>query len=315
MNDKLAIVFPGQGSQTVGMLRELAAVFNHVQSTFTEASQILGYDLWDLVQNGPEEKLSQTEITQPALLTAGVAVWRIWREKNNELPTFMAGHSLGEYTALVCADAIAFADAVLLVRDRGRFMQNSCQCESAMVAIVGLDDNMVKQICNEAAQGEVLVPANYNSIGQIVLSGQLGAAKRAAELAQKTDAKIIKILPVSVPSHCELMQQASEQLSKRLLQLTINSPKISVIHNADVMCYSDPNKIRDTLVRQLYSPVRWVETIQFMVNSGIKCILECGPGKVLTGLNKRISKEITTDFIGEPEKIKGVLCHYKTKLH
>jgi [acyl-carrier-protein] S-malonyltransferase len=312
MNNKLAIVFPGQGSQAVGMLKELAAAFNQTQSTFIEASQILGYDLWDLAQNGPEEKLSQTEITQPALLTAGVAVWRIWQEKNNILPVFMAGHSLGEYTALVCAGAITFADALLLVRDRGRFMQESCQCESAMVAIVGLDDNTVRQICSEAAQGEVLVPANYNSIGQIVIAGQLGAAKRATELAKKANAKITKILPVSVPSHCMLMQQASEQLSKRLLQLIITPPKISVIHNADVACYSDPNKICDALIRQLYSPVRWVETVQFMISSGIKCILECGSGKVLTGLNKRISKEIITDSIGEPEKIKE-MCYVITK--
>lgn len=302
MNDKLAIVFPGQGSQSIGMLKELAAAFNHIQSTFTEASQILGYDLWDLAQNGPEERLNQTEITQPALLTAGVAVWRIWREKNNELPAFVAGHSLGEYTALVCADAISFADALLLVRDRGRFMQDSYHGESAMVAIVGLDNNVIKHICSEAAQeeGEILVPANYNSIGQVVLAGQLNAAKRAADLAKKAGAKITKILPVSVPSHCKLMQQASDQLSRCLSQVTINSPKISVIHNADVACYSDPDKIRDVLVRQLYSPVRWVETVQYMVNNGAKYILECGPGKVLTGLNKRISKEIIAD---------GVLCH------
>lgn len=314
MNSKLAMVFPGQGSQTIGMLKELAAVFNCVQSTFTEASQILGYDLWELVQNGPEEKLNQTEITQPVLLAAGVAVWRAWQEKNNVLPAIMAGHSLGEYTALVCADAITFVDALLLVRDRGRFMQDSYHDKGAMVAIVGLDDNAIKQICSEATQGEILAPANYNSIGQTVLAGQLGAAVRAAELAKKAGAKITKILPVSVPSHCKLMQQASKQLSERLLQLTINSPKIPVIHNADVACYTDPSKIRDVLVRQLYSPVRWVETVQYMVNNGIKCILECGPGKVLTGLNKRISKELITDFIGEPEKIKGALCYYKTKL-
>ena len=303
MNNKLAIVFPGQGSQTIGMLKELAAAFSQVQATFAEASQILGYDLWDLAQNGPEEKLNQTEITQPILLAAGVAVWRIWQEKNNVLPVFMAGHSLGEYTALVCADAIVFADAVKLVQDRGRFMQNSYRGESAMVAIVGLDSDAVKQICSEAAQGEVLVPANYNSIGQTVLAGQLGAAKRAVVLAKIAGAKITKILSVSVPSLCGLMKQAAMQLSERLSQLTINSPKIPVIHNADVACYSEPNKIRDTLVRQLYNPVRWVETVQFMINNGVNTILECGPGKVLTGLNKRISSDIAVDFLGEPEKI------------
>jgi [acyl-carrier-protein] S-malonyltransferase len=217
----------------------------------------------------------------------------------------MAGHSLGEYTALVCADAITFADAVKLVQDRGRFMQNSYRGESAMVAIIGLDSDAIEQVCSEAAQGEVLVPANYNSIGQTVLAGQLGAAKRAVVLAKIAGAKITKILPVSVPSHCELMKQAAMQLSERLAQITINSPRIPVIHNADVACYSEPNKIRDVLVRQLYSPVRWVETVQFMINNGIKTILECGPGKVLTGLNKRISSEIVVDFVGEPEKIKA----------
>ena len=303
MNNKLAMVFPGQGSQAIGMLKELAAAFSQVQAIFAEASQILGYDLWDLAQNGPEEKLNQTENTQPILLAAGVSVWQIWQEKNNALPVYVAGHSLGEYTALVCAEAIAFTDAVKLVQDRGRFMQNSYSGESAMVAIVGLDSDAVKQICSEAAQGEVLVPANYNSIGQTVLAGQLGAAKRAAVLAKIADAKITKILPVSVPSHCELMKQAAMQLSERLAQITINSPKIPVIHNADVACYSEPNKIRDALVRQLYSPVRWVETVQFMINDGVNTILECGPGKVLTGLNKRIGSEIKVDFIGEPEKM------------
>lgn len=304
MNSKLAMVFPGQGSQSVGMLKSLAAEFTQIQTTFAEASQILGYDLWDLAQNGPEEKLNQTEFTQPILLAAGVAVWRIWQEKNNLSPIFLAGHSLGEYTALVCAGSLLFSDALQLVRDRGRFMQDSYHGESAMVAIVGLDDDTVRKICSEAQQGEVLVPANYNSIGQVVLAGQLSAAERAAELAKNTGAKITKILPVSVPSHCMLMKPASDQLAKRLEQIVINAPKIPVIHNVDVACYEESNKIRDALVRQLYSPVRWVETVQFMVKNEVSSILECGPGKVLTGLNKRISKEIAADFIGEPEKIK-----------
>ena len=303
MQNKLAMVFPGQGSQKIGMLKELAIEYPQVQITFAAASQALGYDLWDLVQHGPEEKLNQTETTQPIMLTAGVAVWRVWQEKHSTLPNIMAGHSLGEYTALVCADAIKFNDAVKLVHDRGCFMQNSYSGASAMVAIVGLTNDTVAQICNEAAQNEVLVPANYNSIGQIVLAGQLGASQRVVELAKNAGAKIAKILPVSVPSHCMLMQPAAEQLSKRLAQLAINVSKIPVIHNADVVCYQDPDAIRAALTRQLYSPVRWVETIQFMVNNGTKYILECGPGKVLTGLNKRINGEIVTDFIGEPGKI------------
>jgi [acyl-carrier-protein] S-malonyltransferase len=303
MKNKLAIVFPGQGSQTVGMLKDLSAEFLQIQNTFAQASKILGYDLWDLAQNGPVEKLNQTEFTQPLLLTAGVAVWRIWREKNSASPAFMAGHSLGEYTALVCAEAISFEDGVTLVQDRGRFMQEASHNEGAMVAIVGLDGDVVEQICNEAAQGQVLVPANYNSIGQTVVAGQLEAAKRSVDLAKKAGAKIAMILSVSIPSHCALMKPAAEQLSARLAQITINTPKIPVIHNADVACHNDPNKIRDLLIQQLCNPVRWVETVQFMVDNGVKCILECGPGKILTGLNKRINKEIKTDFIGTPEKM------------
>ncbi|EKE01245.1 MAG: hypothetical protein ACD_21C00186G0001 [uncultured bacterium] len=306
MNSKLAMVFPGQGSQSIGMLKELAAEFPQIQITFAEASEVLNYDLWDLTQNGPIEKLNQTEFTQPALLTAGVAVWKIWREKNHTLPAFMAGHSLGEYTALVCAEAITFIDAVKLVRDRGHFMQNAYHSKGAMVAIVGLSDDLIEQICSEAARTEVLVPANYNSIGQTVLAGQLSAARRAVDLAKNAGAKIAKLLPVSVPSHCALMKPAAEQLLRRLEQVAISTPKIPVIHNADVANYHDPNEIRAVLARQLYSPVRWVETIQLMINNGVNHVLECGPGKVLTGLNKRISTEIITDFLGEPSKIVNI---------
>lgn len=300
MTNQLAIVFPGQGSQKVGMLQELSQTYPQILSIFNEASEILGYDLWNIVQNGPEEILNQTRITQPALLVASYAMWRIWQEQNpDKLPAFMAGHSLGEYTALVCADSIDFKTAVLLVQDRGYFMQEAFNGASAMVAIVALDTEIVKQICIQASQetNEILVPANYNSIGQIVLAGQFNAATKAAELAKAAGAKIAKILPVSVPSHCELMLPAAEKLKLRLAEITINTPKIPVIHNADVACYQDPDQIRDALVRQLYSPVRWVETIEFMVNHDIKTILECGPGKVLTGLNKRINPSIEVNCI------------------
>ena len=300
---KYAMVFPGQGSQSVGMLKELAINYSQVQETFSEASEVLGYDLWNLTQSGPEEKLNQTEFTQPALLASGVAVWRVWKNKNDVNPIFLAGHSLGEYTALVCAEAIDFIEAVKIVRDRGRFMQDAYHGQSAMVAIVGLDNDAIKKVCNEAAQNDVLVAANYNSIGQTVLAGELEAAKHAVLLAKSLGAKIAKILPVSVPSHCALMKPAAIKLASLLEQTIINSPKIPVIQNADVVCNDDPQKIRDALVRQLYSPVRWVETIQFMVNNGVRCVLECGPGKVLTGLNKRISSEIAVDFIGESQKI------------
>jgi len=295
MTNQLAIVFPGQGSQKVGMLQELSQQYPQVLITFNEASEVLDYNLWDVVQNGPEETLNQTQITQPALLVASYAMWRIWQEQNpGKIPAFMAGHSLGEYTALVCANAIDFKTAVLLVQDRGRLMQEAFTGASAMVAIVGLDTELVKQICTQASQetNEILVPANYNSIGQIVLAGQFNAATKAAELAKVAGAKIAKILPVSVPSHCELMRPAAEKLKLRLAEITINAPKIPVIHNADVAYYQNPEQIRDALVSQLYSPVRWVETVEFMVNNNINVILECGPGKVLTGLNKRINMNI-----------------------
>lgn len=300
MTNQLAIVFPGQGSQKMGMLQELSQEYPQILTTFNEASEVLGYDLWNIVQNGPEETLNQTQITQPALLVSSVAMWRLWQEQNPEkTPAFMAGHSLGEYTALVCADSIDFRVAVSLVQDRGRFMQEAFTGASAMVAIVGLDTELVKQICVQASQetNEILVPANYNSIGQIVLAGQFNAATKAAALAKAAGAKIAKILPVSVPSHCELMLPAAEKLKVRLAKITINIPKIPVIHNADVACYQEPDQIRDALVRQLYSPVRWVETIEFMTNHDVKTILECGPGKVLTGLNKRINSSIEANCI------------------
>ena len=298
-----AIVFPGQGSQAVGMLKELAATYPQVQNTYNEASEVLGYDLWDLTQNGPEEKLNQTEFTQPALLAGGVSVWRVWLLKNNTLPVFLAGHSLGEYSALVAASALTFKDAVKLVAARGRFMQDAYHGEGAMVAIVGLPDDMIKKVCDESAQSEVLVVANYNSTGQTVLAGSLSAANRAVEKAKILGAKIAKVLPVSVPSHCILMKPAADKLNQMLQTITINTPQIPVIQNADVVFYDDPQKIRDALVCQLYSPVRWVETVQYMIKYGVKTILECGPGKVLTGLNKRISGEIVVDFIGEPGKM------------
>ena len=307
MLNKYAIVFPGQGSQTVGMLKELSLEYPAVKDTFDEASTVLDYDLWHLVQNGPEERLNQTEFTQPALLAAGVAVWRVWVAKSKTIPSFLAGHSLGEYTALVCADAISFLDAIKLVKMRGRFMQEAYPEKGAMIAVVGLSNDMIQEVCKESAQGSVLMVANYNSVGQTVLAGELEASKRAVNKAKDLGAKIAKILPISVPSHCTLMKPAAKQLSKILSTAVINTPKIPVIQNADVSYYNDPQKISDSLVRQLYNPVRWVETIQLMVKNGVKCILECGSGKVLTGLNKRIDDSIAVDFIGDPEKMKSYL--------
>lgn len=299
---KLAVVFPGQGSQSVGMLADLATSYTIISKTFTVASEVLGYDLWQLVQSGPEEKLNQTEFTQPALLTAEYALWLVWREQIQQTsattlqsPRFLAGHSLGEYSALVCADALVFTDAVVLVRDRGRFMQSAYPPgQGGMVAVVGLEDAVLAEICKliigELNDPHCLVPANYNSIGQTVLAGKITAAKLAVEKAKAAGAKLAILLPVSVPSHCELMAPAAKNLSERLSQVVIYAPKIPVIHNYSVKCYTTADEIRLALINQLTGPVRWVETIKYLLQQGIEEVMECGPGKVLTGLNKRIGK-------------------------
>jgi [acyl-carrier-protein] S-malonyltransferase len=290
---KIAFVFPGQGSQSVGMLSELAVEFPIVSETFAHASDVLGYDLWQLVKDGPEELLNQTERTQPALLAAGVSIWQIWQQLNGPLPIIMAGHSLGEYTALVCANALDFRDAISLVADRGKFMQNAVpKGQGAMAAVAGLEETVVSQLCREAAEHEIVTPANYNSIGQVVVAGHTQAVHRLIHLAKQAGAKIAKLLPVSAPSHCSLMQPASEHLAQRLKDITIRTPAIPVVTNVDVCCYQQSSQIADALIRQLYLPVRWVETIQYFGANKIEIIIECGPGKVLGGLNKRISSEM-----------------------
>ncbi len=301
----LAFVFPGQGSQSVGMLNALAEVYPQVKETFGEASAALGYDLWSIATAGPEEKLNQTEITQPAMLSAGVAVWRVWQAGKGPQPVVMAGHSLGEYTALTCAGAMGFADAVRLVADRGRFMQEAVPAgQGGMAAIVGLDDDQVRALCEQAAQGEVLSPVNFNSPGQVVIAGTAAAVARAVEQAKGAGAKLAKQLPVSVPSHCALMHPAAERMRERLRQLHLETPGIPVLHNAHVKSESNVDAIRDALVRQVESPVRWVETIQKMTSDGIDKLVECGPGKVLAGLNKRISKETQTLSVYDPETLR-----------
>lgn len=295
----LGFVFPGQGSQSLGMLNELANEFHHINETFNEGSEVLGYDLWQIVQQGPEARLNQTEYTQPALLTASVAIWRIWKSQNGPLPSFLAGHSLGEYSALVCAESISYKDAIRLVSLRGKLMQSAVEeGQGAMAAIVGLEEALVDEVCQKANTQGIVDPANYNSIGQIVISGQVKAVNYAVELAKSAGAKLAKILPVSVPSHCKLMKPAAEQLESSLSQIDFHLPKIPVVQNVDVATYFDEIKIREALVKQLYSPVRWVETIQFMALQGINIFIECGPGKVLGGLIKRIeasAKSFTTD--------------------
>lgn len=305
---KIALVFPGQGSQTVGMLVELAAEYPVVQKTFEEASSVLGYDLWQLCQQGPEDKLNQTEQAQPALLTAGVAVWRVWQQEHGITPAFCAGHSLGEYTALVCAGVLDFSVAVTLVTERGRIMQEAVPFgEGAMAAIVGLVEEQVLVICSEASQGEILQAANYNSPGQIVIAGTFAAIQRAISLAQAQKAKIAKMLPMSIPSHCSLMKDAALRLQEKLQPLAFAHPQIPVVNNVDVEVYSDPGQIKDALVRQLYNPVQWVNVVKFMQNQGVEGIFECGPGKVLNGLNKRIVHDIVLDVLGTPTGLRSVL--------
>lgn len=290
----LAIVFPGQGSQSVGMMADLADNISIVKHTFSEASDVLGYDLWSLIQKGPEELLNQTDKTQPAMLASGVAAWRALQEKGGATPALMAGHSLGEYTALVCAGALDFATAVKLVEERGQRMQAAVPAGTgAMAAILGLDDDQVRAVCEAAAEGDVVSPVNFNSPGQVVIAGQKAAVERAIVGAKEAGAKRALPLPVSVPSHCSLMKPAAEDFADSLHAANIQLPSIPVIQNADVVAHDSVEGIRDGLMRQLYSPVRWVETIQAMSAQGVTRLVEAGPGKVLVGLNKRIDKAMT----------------------
>ncbi len=292
--NSLGIVFPGQGSQTVGMLADVAKVFPEVEKTYAEASDVLGYDLWQLVQQGPAEALDQTVHTQPAILAASYAIWRILQTKKNIRPALLAGHSLGEYTALTCAGALRFTDAIKLVAARGQYMQDAVPAgEGALAAIIGLDDKKVSELCIQSVMAnEVLTPANFNSPGQVVVAGHKIAVERMIILAKVAGARMAKLLPVSVSSHCALMKSAAEQLQTLLATVSIQTPTIPVLNNVDVAYYQNADAIRDGLVRQLCMPVRWVETIQKFASEGIENIIECGPGKILTGLNKRIVAEI-----------------------
>jgi [acyl-carrier-protein] S-malonyltransferase len=300
----LGMVFPGQGSQSVGMLAGLGNAFPCVIDTFREASDVLGYDLWALSQEGPVEVLNQTDKTQPAMLAAGIAVWRVWQEQGGTAPAVMAGHSLGEYTALVCAGALDLADAAGLVAERGRCMQEAVpEGSGAMAAILGLDDASIAAVCEQASGGQVVTPVNFNSPGQVVIAGETDAVERAVRLAKGQGAKRAVPLPVSVPSHCELMRPAAEKFAECLRATTIRPPLIPVIQNVDVATHADPDAIRDGLERQLYSPVQWVRTIEYMAGSGVSRIIEAGPGKVLAGLCKRIDKSLNAAPVYDPETL------------
>ena len=288
MTEKLAFVFPGQGSQQVGMI---ASYMDEpvVAATFAEASGVLGFDLAELVSNGPADDLNRTENTQPALLTGSVSLWRLYSGRGGRVPAVMAGHSLGEYSALVCAGALEFKDAVRLVNLRGQYMQDAvAPGEGAMAAILGLDDAVVIEVCEKAAKGEVVAAVNFNSPGQVVVAGQVAAVKRAVALAKEAGARKAIELPVSVPSHCALMKPAAERLGEELKTISLSRPEIPVIQNVTADVCNDPAQLKENLIAQLYNPVRWVETISAMQEMGVARFAECGPGKVLAGLNKRI---------------------------
>lgn len=305
----LAFVFPGQGSQAVGMLRELAAECDAVKETFDAASSVVGVDLWRLAQDGPEEQLNQTQITQPAMLAAGVAVWRAWRQRGGADGACMAGHSLGEYTALVCADAIDYSTAVGLVADRARFMQQAVPAGAgAMAAIIGLTDDAVQELCAQAAGGEVLEPVNYNAPGQVVIAGTAGAIERAVVQAKAAGAKRAIPLAVSVPAHSRLMQPAADRLAARLAQTAIRAPRIPVLHNVHAETENDVEELRALLTRQVASPVRWVQTISAIAGRGVTHIVELGPGKVLTGLNKRIVENVTCLAVHDAASLDAALA-------
>ncbi|MBS0636173.1 MAG: ACP S-malonyltransferase [Verrucomicrobia bacterium] len=295
---KLAMVFPGGGSQQIGMFSDMIGKYPTIKETFKEASEVAGYDMWELSLNGPKEKQDAIEYTLPLMLTANVALYRTWISLNGQKPEIMAGHSLGEYSALVSSEALQFKDAVALVALRGKLMQEAVPIgHGQMAAIIGLDDNSIYALCQEASQGEVISPANFNSIGQVVIAGTTNAINRAIAIAKAKKAKVATVLPVSIPSHCPLMKPASDEMAKALDKVSIQSPKIPVLHNFDVMSHNDPTEIRKVLVDQLTNPVRWVDTVNAMEKMDITDIIECGPGKALVGMVKWISRTIVSHSI------------------
>lgn len=305
---QFAFVFPGQGSQSLGMLAELAAQFPIIEEIFGEASAVLGYDLWQLVQQGPAEALNKTWHTQPALLAASVAIFRIWQQQGGKVPMLMAGHSLGEYSALVCASVLDFEAAIRLVELRGKLMQEAVpEGTGAMYAIIGLDNAAIAQACEASAQGQVVSPVNFNSPDQVVIAGHKEAVERAGIACKAAGAKRVLPLPVSVPSHCALMMPAANKLAAALHDVAFNVPRLPVVNNVDVRIENDPEAIRSALVRQLYSPVRWSENVGFIASQGVALLLEAGPGKVLSGLTKRIVDILPAAAVNDPASLSAAL--------
>lgn len=295
MNSRLAFVFSGQGSQKVGMLAEVGSMFPVVRNTFADASDVLGYDLWNLCQNGEQEQLNSTEITQPLMLTASVALWRVWQEKNGAQPALLAGHSLGEWSALVCAGVVKFADAVDLVRKRGAYMQTAVpKGEGSMAAVLNLEDAIILEICREASSVGVVEAVNFNSPGQVVIAGQVAAVDKASELLKAAGAKRVLPLPVSAPFHTSLMKPAAEQMAKHITATAFSAPNIPVIHNVHAKTESDPEVIKQLMIKQIDNPVLWVDCVKALVADGITSVIECGSGKVLCGLCAKIDKSLNT---------------------
>lgn len=302
--NNLAFIFPGQGSQKVGMLAQAAAEFPVVEETFRQASTVLGYDLWALAQSGPQQDLNLTERTQPMLLTASVALWRVWLQKTQVMPALMAGHSLGEWSALVCAGVVGFEDAVRLVQLRGKYMQAAVpEGVGSMAAIIGLNDAAIIECCALAAENEVVTAVNFNSPGQVVIAGNVAAVDRACVLCKSKGAKRAQLLMVSAPFHSSLLKPAADKLAEDIKAINFNSPAIPVIHNVHALAESEPARIKELMIEQIYHPVRWVDCMGALVDAGVDIAVECGPGKVLSGLTKRINRELTSLAIEHPENL------------
>ncbi len=305
---KLAFVFPGQGSQKIGMLAELAAEYPGIIDTFSEASEVLGYDAWDLIHNGEQEAINLTERTQPLLLSASVALWRLWQDQQGPRPALLAGHSLGEWSALTCAGVLAFADAVNLVRLRGAYMQQAVpRGQGTMAAIMGLDDQQIQRCCEQAAQGQEVAPVNYNAPGQVVIAGATEAVDRAVGLCKQAGAKKAAPLAVSAPFHTRMMKPAADKLAADMAKVVLKTPAIPIVHNVHAQTENDPDRIRELMIQQIYNPVRWVDCVKSLVTQGVGVAVECGPGKVLCGLSKRIDKELGVLSTDTPDALAQAL--------